>query len=64
MKPIYKIFKKQSKKIDLKIKIYLRMYIFMIWKPTQIKMINLKFTPAVMVQCNNLIEILGEIKTH
>ena len=36
----------------------------MTWKPMQIKMINLKFTPAVTVQCNNLIEILGEIKTH
>ena len=37
--------------------VYLKMFIFMIWRLTQIKMINFKFMPAVMVQCNNLIEI-------
>ena len=57
MMPIYKIFKQQRKKKIMKIKIYLKMCIFTTWRPTQMKMINLKFTPAVMAQCNNLIEI-------
>ena len=46
------------------IKIYLITFMFMIWKLTLIKKINLKFTRAGMDQCNYSIEILREIKTH
>ena len=43
---------------------YLIMFIFMIQKLMQMKMINSKFMLADMATYNNLIEILKEKRTH
>ena len=53
---IYKTYKQKKKKILMKIKVYLIMFIFMIQKLTQIKMINFRFMLADMAIFNNLIE--------
>lgn len=64
MRLIFKIFKQLNKKKLLIPSVYLKMFMFMIWKLTQIKTINSKFMHADMVVYNNLIEILKEIRTH
>ena len=64
MKLTFKIFKQLNKKKLLILSVCLKMFMFMIWKLTRMKMINSKFTLADMVVYNNLIEILKEIKTH